>query len=536
MGKNNNSKKSSTESKKNVSTTEPELNNTHDTSVPDELKKVITDFIVDISNTFPEYCSTILNMYVIVSLVTDSETGIENKMLEIPDDRLLELYNHCKQVYPSRFFDILYKNEDIFSNKEETGKSVDDNDVNTMFLPTLDFKLLWNVPDVSDNTKEAIWKYLQLILFSIITNISDRNSFGDTAKLFEAINEDELKNKLQETFSNMNKLFDLSGNFDFENIKPEDFGIDLSGVNLSDFSQSEHFTQSDDSTNDSTDISKNTFRFPPGFESMFGKGANGGKNSSADIPNPEEVHEHLSKLLNGKIGSLAKELVEETAQDFDFNLNEEADGNVNVKNVFQKMFKNPGKLMNLVKTVGKKIDDKFKSGDIKESELLQEASDLLSKMKNMPGMNNLSGLFNQMGMGDMMGALGAMGGKGGKMNLGAMQSQLQQNMKHAKMKERMQSKLEQKKQQTLQTQQPLQSQTSTHHSSQNTTKQNVKPTSLQSELEQSKLMLQQLEQTEKQLMQNVIISDLDLDDIQNSVVSSNNANKSSGNKKKKGKK
>jgi len=515
MGKNNNSKKSSTESKKNVSTTEPELNNTHDTSVPDEFKKVITDFIVDISNTFPEYCSTILNMYVIVSLVTDSETGIENKILEIPDDRLQELYNHCKQVYPSRFFDILYKNEDIFSNKEETDESVDDNDVNTMFLPTLDFKLLWNIPDVSDNTKEAIWKYLQLILFSIITNISDRNSFGDTAKLFEAINEDELKNKLQETFSNMNKLFDLSGNFDFENIKPDDFGIDLSGINLPNLSQSH------DSTN-STDVSKNTFHFPPGFESMFG-----GKNSSTDMPNPDEVHEHLSKLLNGKIGSLAKELVEETAQDFDFNLNEEADGNVNVKNVFQKMFKNPGKLMNLVKTVGKKIDDKFKSGDIKESELLQEASDLLSKMKNMPGMNNLSGLFNQMGMGDMMGALGAMGGKGGKMNLGAMQSQLQQNMKHAKMKERMQSKLEQKKQQKQSNNISVQ-----QHSSQQKSKNN----SLLSELEQSKLMLQQLEQTEKQLMQNVIISDLDLDDIQNSVVSSNNANKSSGNKKKKGKK
>ena len=40
--KNNNSKKSSTESKKNVSTTEPEINNTDDTSVPDEFKKVIT--------------------------------------------------------------------------------------------------------------------------------------------------------------------------------------------------------------------------------------------------------------------------------------------------------------------------------------------------------------------------------------------------------------------------------------------------------------------------------------------------------------
>ena len=55
-------------------------------------------------------------------------------------------------------------------------------------MPGVDFRDIWNTPDISDNTRDTIWKYLQLILFSIITNISDRNSFGDTAKLFEAIN------------------------------------------------------------------------------------------------------------------------------------------------------------------------------------------------------------------------------------------------------------------------------------------------------------------------------------------------------------
>ena len=111
------------------------------------------------------------------------------------------------------------------------------------------------------------------------------------------------------------------------------------------------------------------------------------------------------------------------------------------------MFKNPGKLMSLVKNVGSKLDEKFKSGEIKESELMQEASDLLSKMKGMPGMNNLADMLNKMGMGGMMGGMGGGGGGKSKVNIGAMQSHLQRNMKVSQMKERMQQKLKVQQQQ-----------------------------------------------------------------------------------------
>ena len=86
---------------------------------------------------------------------------------------------------------------------------------------------------------------------------------------------------------------------------------------------------------------------------------------------------------------------------------------------------------------------------------MQEASELLSKMKNMPGMNNLTDMLNKMGMGNMGGNM--KGNSGGKMNFGAMQSQLQRNMKMSKMKERMQEKLAQQQLQKQQSQ-PQQSQ------------------------------------------------------------------------------
>ena len=89
--------------------------------------------------------------------------------------------------------------------------------------------------------------------------------------------------------------------------------------------------------------------------------------------------------------------------------------------------------MGLVKTVGDKLDTRIKSGEIKESELIAEASDLMNKMKDMPGMGNIQSMLNKMGMGNL---------GGGKVNTAAMESQLNKRMKTAQMKERMRAKAE----------------------------------------------------------------------------------------------
>jgi hypothetical protein len=70
---------------------------------------------------------------------------------------------------------------------------------------------------------------------------------------------------------------------------------------------------------------------------------------------------------------------------------------------------------------------------------MQEASELMSKMKNMPGMNNLASMLSKMGMN----VPGGMGG-GAKVNFGAMQSQLNKNMKQAQMRERLLKKIQDK--------------------------------------------------------------------------------------------
>jgi urease gamma subunit len=238
--------------------------------------------------------------------------------------------------------------------------------------------LLWSY-NISDSTRDTIWKYLQLILFAVIGSVHNSSELGDTAKLFEAINEEELKNKLQETLENMSNLFDMKEK------------------------QGEH-------------------------EGQEGENSGNGINME-NMPNADDIHQHINSMMGGKLGKLAMELAEETAND----LNIDMENTTDAKDVFQKLFKNPGKMMNMVKNIGNKIDEKIKSGEIKESELMSEGMDLLNKMQSMPGMGDMQKMFSQMGIPGL--------GKGGKLNMGAMEAMLNKNMKAAKMKERMQAKV-----------------------------------------------------------------------------------------------
>jgi len=101
---------------------------------------------------------------------------------------------------------------------------------------------------------------------------------------------------------------------------------------------------------------------------------------------------------------------------------------------FKKLFKNPGKLLSLVKKVGGKLEDKIKSGEIKESELLQEAGEFMSKMNSMPGMGNLKNVLGQMGMPGL--------GKDVKLNMGALNNM----MRGAQTRDRLRAKLAKKQQ------------------------------------------------------------------------------------------
>jgi len=330
------------------------------TDIPTNFVTVINDFTNDLSTTFPEYSDKWNHL-----------TGT------IDDSVRDEIYKHCIAVYPERFFDILYQNADIFSDKQE---------VNVNFLPNVDFKILYNSEGVTESIRKTIWKYLQLVLFTVIGSVKDKSTFGDSMNMFEGIDEKDLQEKLGETMEGLTDFF--------------------------------------------KDMGKN--------ESSEGEASSGQEQSMPfnmnGMPNMENMQEHLHTLFNGKIGSLAKEMAEEISGDFTELLGDNAE-NASPQDVMKKLMKNPTKIMGLMKSVTGKLDAKMKSGEISREEIMKEAGDLLGKMKESTGGAEMSEMFAKMAK--------SMGGMGKNMRMDT--NAIDRMVKSSKLKEDMFKRQDNKK-------------------------------------------------------------------------------------------
>ena len=251
------------------------------TEVPPNFVTVINDFTNDLTTTFPEYSDRWNNL-----------TGT------IDDSSRDEIYKYCVTVYPERFFDILYQNADIFSDKP---------DVNVNFLPNVDFKILYNSEGVTENIRKTIWKYLQLVLFTVVGSVKDKSTFGDSMNMFEGIDEKDLQEKLGETMEGLNDFF--------------------------------------------KDMGKN--------ESSEGESSTGQEQSTPfnmnGMPNMENMQEHLHTLFNGKIGSLAKEMAEEISGDFTELLGDNSGVLPQVKSVLADLYEEYIALDKRIKLYDKKV-------------------------------------------------------------------------------------------------------------------------------------------------------------------------------------
>lgn len=325
-----------------------------DIIVPEDFRTIIQDFINDIKTTFPEY-NDIINKWWKDETSFDHITDIEYKKKAIVNSRdigIKFLFKFCQKKYPSHFFNILYQSDNLFD---------DENDVE--FLPRIDFKQIWN-SNINQQTKDTIWKYLQLVLFSIIKTIDNADELGNISSFTDSINNNDFSDKISEILeqlsNNKNKNTDVN---------------------------------TDDTTNN---------------------------NTNNNILDSDDINNHMNKLFNGKLGLMAKELAAETVEE----LNIDANDITNMDDAFKQLMSDPTKFTNIVQKMGDKLDTKFKSGDLKESEIIEEASNLMQNMSNM-GMGNIGDIMSKMGMKI----------PGGNNNSQLIQSQLNSQLKNAKIKE-----------------------------------------------------------------------------------------------------
>lgn len=333
------------------------------------MEKILQDFVADLSTTFPE------------------KKDLWGKWQHIETEESTHLMEYFSTVYPERFFDILYQNEDIFNNPE----------INTCFLPEVSFAELFH-SNISENTKKTIWKYLQLILFQVIENVKSKGEFGESANLFQGIDEQELKSKMHETLDGLKAFFQQTTEGE-EGEQKEGEGEGEEG-----------------------ESSKEKKTHLP-FEDMF-------KNMD-----PENMQEHLKKLMGGKIGGLVQELVEEMKdelKEFEQELGS-MEGTPNIQDVMKKMMKNPVKLMSIMKKMTDKVKTKMQEGN-NQQEFMDETANLF---KEMGGKDGIMKMFEDMRKGMPN------GGKNMKINMNA----LSKMQKAEEAKTRMRQNILQKQQQ-----------------------------------------------------------------------------------------
>ena len=295
------------------------------TEIPKDFAKLMIDFINDVSTTFPEYKPIIQKWWGF-----DSYTGTQ----------LASLFSHCMKVYPARFTDIIYQKEGIFdANSDE----------NVDFLPGISFKYLWSCSDVTDKTRDVIWKYLQTTTICVVGSIDSKHMDKTMKEVFDKLDEENFKNNLCETIDDIQGIFNKA-------------------------------TQKETSEDTDTDA----------------------PNMSAD-----SFQENLNSLMGGKIGSLAEEIMKETVG----NLNEaDFEGAETPSDILKKLFENPGSLISMAQGVTEKLKSKIDSGEFDQQELFNEATNVLKNVKDMPGgdmmQTMMAGLANAQSGGADSGDLG----------------------------------------------------------------------------------------------------------------------------------
>ncbi len=320
------------------------------------MESIVQDFVKDLTTVFPEYADKFENIKY--------------------DD---ELKQYMLSVYPARFFDI------VNCNLTEEA----------LFMPGVDFKVLFEAPGLSESSKQTMWKYLQLILFSLVGSVDNASHFGESMNVFENMDENELQSKLQETMTGL-----------------EDY-----------------FKNNASATEESE---------PKGFK----------------LPDPEVLQEHMRSLMEGKIGKLAKELTEEFSEDMKEVL-DDTDENMDIKAVMAKFMKDPKKLMAMMKKITDRLQAKLKNGEISQDELMQEVASLVEKFKGLDENGSMMDMFTKGPLAKMFAGLA--GGQGLQMlqragSHSAMKERLRKKLEQKQQMQQQQSVLQPPQQQPEQQQ------------------------------------------------------------------------------------
>lgn len=211
-----------------------------------------------------------------------------------------------------------------------------------MILKNVDFKIIFSSDELSEENRDSIWKYIQTLYVLGETIINDSNKIKSIVNTFQKFRKGDEEGEIE------------------------------------DVSESGEGEQADEE-----------------ILSMLKNLSESNKNSP---PLPDNI------LETGIIGKLATELANDIKLDnLDLDINE----NSNVDDVFNNLLSggNPMKFMNLLQTVGSKIQEKVENSELDQNELINEATKMMSSLQGgdnslfegllKGGLPDLSSMVNQ---------------------------------------------------------------------------------------------------------------------------------------------
>jgi hypothetical protein len=296
-----------------VSEADNYFNNEKEDKLIKSFNKILKQFLKELDKSFPE-----LN----IKNIKEYKNIDENE-----DKFLLYFMNQIE----SNIGKISQKDPSLFEQED------------TFFIRDINFGLIWK-SNISNNNKEAIWKFLQTMYLIGKPFVSNKD---DIQSVIEDFN-DIIKDKTIEDKELLNNIQD----------------------------QSQHILSIVESLHKEREKKK-------------AEGKKEGMDFEGNLPDFIE---------NSKIGKLAQELSSElNMEEFGFGNPEESD---NPQDLFKGILgQNPQKLMGLIQSVGSKIQNKLEDSEINQEDLLGEAQQMMS---SLGGSDMMTNIFKDPKMKDMI--------------------------------------------------------------------------------------------------------------------------------------
>ena len=263
-----------------------------------------------------------------------------------------------------------------------------------MFLEGVDFLRLWQSSTNNDTNKQAIWKYLQLLV------LLGRKVVPNNNEVMEILNsvggQVYIPAKVEKTLKGEDEDLGDAGN------KPDIFGLgglagmaSLAGLGSGEMPDLSSMVQTIGDALGNLDLSSMTAEMEKAQSDAVNNMENNSEGGSGEGGNAEGGSgESPFANLGGASGNLFTDLAKEMASTFDFS-NIEKDEPKNMGDAFSKFMSgdNPAKLMGLVSKFGSRLQNDIASGKVNQSDLLKDTT---AMMAGLQGNSNLKKQAKQM--------------------------------------------------------------------------------------------------------------------------------------------